>query len=114
MSKSKIEKSLTIRDRSKDIELTRMSSKYALGQEVLIHPLNDNKYSIIEILKFNLDDWSKMLSLIFNINKIDTSKKTRGRICGFVVENGVTKYLLNKSVKDIFTVTEKQIIESKK
>lgn len=29
-----------------------------------------------------------------------------------VVENGVAKYLVNKSVKNIFTVSEKQLLES--
>jgi len=36
----------------------------------------------------------------------------KARICGFVVENGATKYLLNKSVRNIFSITEKQITES--
>lgn len=112
MSKDAVEKGLSFRDRSKDMQLMRMSCKHSIGKEIRFFPLFDNKFSFIEMLKFNLDDWKNSFNFIFNPNKLDTSKKIKARICGFVVENGVTKYLLNKSKKDIFTVTEKQIIES--
>lgn len=112
MSKDAVEKGLSFRDRSKDMQLMRMSRDHCVGKEIHYYSLVDNKFSFIEMLKFNLEDWKKSFNSIFNPNKLDTSKKMKAKICGFVVENGVTKYLLNKSRRDIFTVTEKQIVES--
>ena len=43
---------------------------------------------------------------------LNDSKKNSATVCGHVVENGVAKYLVNKSVKNIFTVSEKQLLES--
>lgn len=110
MSKDAVEKGLSFRDRSKDMQLMRMSRKYSLGELVSYHPLYDNKFSFVEMLKLNLEEWKKSFNYLFN--RIDTSKKMKARICGFVVENGVAKYLLNKSVRNIFSITEKQITES--
>jgi hypothetical protein len=110
MSKNKVEVGLSFRDRSKDMQLMRMSRKYSLGELVSYYPLYDNKFSFIEMLKLNFKEWKKSFNYLFK--RIDTSKKMKARICGFVVENGATKYLLNKSVRNIFSITEKQITES--
>lgn len=33
-------------------------------------------------------------------------------VCGHIIKNGVAKYLINKSVKNVFSITEKQLLES--
>lgn len=83
--------------------------------------MSDKTHNDFKALARNISfrDRSNDLTLLKLSNKkpvgsviiLNTSKNS-AIVCGHVVENGVAKYLVNKSVKNIFTVSEKQLLES--
>lgn len=108
-----LNKNISIRDRSKDLILLKISNKHPIGSIITFNPKKKLDVNMIDLFKLNQNSWRKLINIV-KFDWYNTSKKSSAIVCGHVVENGVAKYLVNKSVKNIFTVNQKQLLESKK
>ncbi len=104
-------RNISFRDRSQDIVTLKLSNKHPVGSVITFNPERNLNINITDLFLFNKNAWGKFVNLL-KFNWYNTSKKTSAIVCGHVVENGVAKYLVNKSVKNIFTVNKKQLLES--